>query len=208
MNANRLLAYYEKISDASDAIPRLRRFILDLAVRGKLVNQDPNDGAATDLDAAIPTEIMPPFGVPKSWNWVRLCALGAIVGGGTPSKARDDYWGGGIPWVSPKDMKIDYLSKDQMSISEAGVAGSAANIPASCIASRRSLHMPCIPRHSLAPRIRSPSRCAQRRERRLSGVCVIVTRCEEDAHPPIGPKNPAFMERESPFPRDLCIIRV
>ena len=38
MNADRLLAYYEKIADAPDAIPRLRRFILDLAVRGKLVD--------------------------------------------------------------------------------------------------------------------------------------------------------------------------
>ena len=37
MNADRLLAHYEKISDAPDAIPRLRRFILNLAVRGKLV---------------------------------------------------------------------------------------------------------------------------------------------------------------------------
>ena len=37
MNAERLLAYYGTISDTSNAIPRLRRFILDLAVRGKLV---------------------------------------------------------------------------------------------------------------------------------------------------------------------------
>ena len=36
MNADRLLAHYEKIADAPDAIARLRRFILDLAVRGKL----------------------------------------------------------------------------------------------------------------------------------------------------------------------------
>lgn len=43
MNAERLLAHYERIADAPDAIPRLRRFVLDLAVRGKLVPQDPND---------------------------------------------------------------------------------------------------------------------------------------------------------------------
>ena len=46
MNADRLLAHYERIADAPDAIPRLRRFILDLAVRGKLVEQDPNDEPA------------------------------------------------------------------------------------------------------------------------------------------------------------------
>ena len=37
---------------------------------------------------------------------------------------------------------------------------------------------------------------------------VIVTRCEEDAHLPIGPESPVFMGRASPFARDLCNIRV
>ena len=49
MNAERLLQHYERIADAPDAIARLRRFILDLAVRGKLVPQDPNDEPATVL---------------------------------------------------------------------------------------------------------------------------------------------------------------
>ncbi|MCS5693829.1 restriction endonuclease subunit S [Cyanobium sp. FGCU-6] len=46
MNAERLLAHFEQISEAPDAIARLRRFILDLAVRGKLVEQDPEDEPA------------------------------------------------------------------------------------------------------------------------------------------------------------------
>ena len=43
MNAEQLLQHYERIADAPEAVPRLRRFILDLAVRGKLVPQDPNE---------------------------------------------------------------------------------------------------------------------------------------------------------------------
>ena len=39
MNAERLLDLYDRIGDAPDAIPRLRRFILALAVRGKLVHR-------------------------------------------------------------------------------------------------------------------------------------------------------------------------
>ena len=37
MNTDRLLVHYERIADAPDAVTRLRRFILDLAVRGTLV---------------------------------------------------------------------------------------------------------------------------------------------------------------------------
>ena len=56
MNAERLLQHYEKIADAPDAIARLRRFILDLAVRGKLVPQDANDEPASELLKRIARE--------------------------------------------------------------------------------------------------------------------------------------------------------
>ena len=56
MNADRLLAHYERIDDAPDAIARLRRFILGLAVRGKLVPQDPNDEPASELLERIAAE--------------------------------------------------------------------------------------------------------------------------------------------------------
>lgn len=46
MNAEQLLQHFERISEAPAAIPRLRRFILDLAVRGKLVEQDASDEPA------------------------------------------------------------------------------------------------------------------------------------------------------------------
>ena len=49
MNADRLLTHYEKIAEAADAVPSLRRFILDLAVHGKLVEQDPDDESASEF---------------------------------------------------------------------------------------------------------------------------------------------------------------
>jgi type I restriction enzyme, S subunit len=48
MNARRMLAHYERIAGAPDAIARLRRFILDLAVRGKLMPQDATDEPASE----------------------------------------------------------------------------------------------------------------------------------------------------------------
>lgn len=54
---------------------------------------------------------------PKGWPASRLRDLVDFQSGGTPSKARDDYWQGDVPWVSPKDMKrlalydaIDHIS--------------------------------------------------------------------------------------------------
>lgn len=49
MNPKQLLAHFDRISEAPDGIPRLRQFILDLAVRGKLVEQNPKDEPATEL---------------------------------------------------------------------------------------------------------------------------------------------------------------
>ena len=99
MNAGRLLAHYEKIADAPDAIPRLRRFILDLAVRGKLVEQDPNDEPASELlkriaekkkrllkAGAIRRQKVPvlinrddlPFPLPRAWVWTQIAELGVL----------------------------------------------------------------------------------------------------------------------------------
>jgi type I restriction enzyme, S subunit len=96
MNPDVLLAHYDRISEAPDAIPRLRQFILDLAVRGKLVEQDPNDESAskllekirnqkTDLanlkkaasrgDEKSKVEMEHPFDVPTKWAWSRLGGL-------------------------------------------------------------------------------------------------------------------------------------
>jgi len=49
MYPTQLLQHFDRFSEAPDAIQRLRRFILDLAVRGKLVEQDPNDEPAAEL---------------------------------------------------------------------------------------------------------------------------------------------------------------
>src|SRR4051794_23252625 len=93
MNAEQFLAHYEKIANAPDAIARLRRFILDLAVRGKLVPQDPKDEPASELlkriaaekarllkageirkppDLDRSSENEAPFSIPRSWKWVRV----------------------------------------------------------------------------------------------------------------------------------------
>ncbi len=47
--------------------------------------------------------------IPADWTAVRLGDIGKWFSGGTPSMANPAYWGGEIPWVSPKDMKVSRL---------------------------------------------------------------------------------------------------
>ena len=56
MNPERLLQNFDRLIDTPDAVPRLRRFILDLAVRGKLVEQNPEDEPAAELLKRIEEE--------------------------------------------------------------------------------------------------------------------------------------------------------
>jgi len=56
MNPERLLQNFDRLIDTPDAVPRLRRFILDLAVRGKLVEQNLEDEPASELLKRIEAE--------------------------------------------------------------------------------------------------------------------------------------------------------
>jgi restriction endonuclease S subunit len=52
----------------------------------------------------------------------------SFTSGGTPSKAKDSYWAGEIPWVSAKDLKVDRIYDAAMHVSEAAIAESATQI--------------------------------------------------------------------------------
>jgi type I restriction enzyme, S subunit len=66
--------------------------------------------AQKKADEIIPALFVDMFGDPatntKGWPTQSLGELVTFVSGGTPSKSRDDFWTGDLPWVSPKDMKI------------------------------------------------------------------------------------------------------
>lgn len=40
--------------------------------------------------------------LPSGWESVQLSQITSVRVGSTPSMARSDFWGGNIPWVSPK----------------------------------------------------------------------------------------------------------
>lgn len=69
MNAERLLEVYEQISEAPDAIARLQRFVLNLAVRGKLVEQNPPEKFVLSVQPSAPVVEQDEFHVPANWTW-------------------------------------------------------------------------------------------------------------------------------------------
>lgn len=118
MKPSQLLDHFDRISEAPDAISRLRRFILDLAVRGKLVEQDRMDEPASELLARIRVEkarilragnirrekALPPliedqlpFRVPRSWRWSQLGEIGFL---NPRNRAADDLPASFVPMPS------------------------------------------------------------------------------------------------------------
>jgi len=62
----------------------------------------------------------------KGWKTERLENLCLKhFGGGTPSKSKPEYYTGNIPWVSPKDMKVDFIWDSIDHISEEAIENSA-----------------------------------------------------------------------------------
>ena len=70
-----------------------------------------------------------PFAIPEKWKWLTIGEIiEKIIGGGTPSKACEEYWNGDIPWASVKDLKGDVLSITKDRITQSGLHNSSSNL--------------------------------------------------------------------------------
>jgi type I restriction enzyme S subunit len=76
-----------------------------------------------------------PWPLPEGWTWAALGDLGTWMGGGTPSKANVAFWTNGtVPWVSPKDMKVEVIGETEDKVTAAAIEGSSAKyVPAGSV---------------------------------------------------------------------------
>ena len=119
----------EALDKLNEELPeRLKKSILQEAIEGRLVPQDPNDEPASvlldkiraekkrlvkegklkkkDLEEIPITEDEIPFKIPESWEWVRFGTIVKSSTGKTPERGNSDFWSkGDYPWVSISDMK-------------------------------------------------------------------------------------------------------
>lgn len=128
MDFKTFLEHFDAIAQAPNGIAKLRSLILDLAVRGKLVPQNPEDEPANKLLQRIQLskerisskkkvskkkDFLPldndevPFAVPKTWKWVRLHEICWLITDGTHHTPT--YVDSGVPFLSVKDLSAGYL---------------------------------------------------------------------------------------------------
>ena len=111
MTPQEFLDEFGTLAESAEGVPKLRQLILELAVRGKLVEQNEDDEPASDLyqrmlneasgsngsgkrqPKASPdvTDEDAPFPIPSSWCWLRFGQFLDIQGGGQPPKSKFVY---------------------------------------------------------------------------------------------------------------------
>ena len=127
-------------ADLQSSIKQAKNKILDLAIHGKLVPQDPNDEPSSELLKRInpKAEITCDNGhypkLPKGWCLCKLKNISLIITGSTPSKSNSAYYGGKVPFYKPADLdagrfadsSAEYLSEAGKAISRVVPIGSTA----------------------------------------------------------------------------------
>jgi type I restriction enzyme S subunit len=66
--------------------------------------------------------------VPEHWDLPKLKHFATFLGGGTPSRDNLAYWNGDIPWVSPKDMKVEQIDSSEEYITTEGLENSSSSL--------------------------------------------------------------------------------
>ena len=132
----RLAANFETLFTTENSIDQLKQTLLQLAVMGKLVPQDPNDEPASLLLEKIAaekeklikegkikkqkplpeiSEAEKPFLLPSGWEYVRFLELSNEVATGPFGSMvhKSDYMLGGVPLINPSHMQNSKIIEDE-----------------------------------------------------------------------------------------------
>ncbi len=127
----------DELSHQLTLLENLNQAILQEAVQGKLVPQDPNDEPAGELLKRIKAEktklgkkekpLPPiqseeiPFEIPENWVWCRLIDVGTTQTGTTPPTANKEFFGKDIPFIKPADISLSGIDYENEGLTLAGL---------------------------------------------------------------------------------------
>ena len=135
-NWQRIAAHFDTLFTTEASIDELKQTLLQLAVMGKLVPQDPNYEPASELLKHIKAEKTKlvaegkikkekplaaiaddekPYASPTGWTWVRLNELLTKIGAGsTPHGGKQVYVQEGVPFLRSQNVWDDGLRLDDV----------------------------------------------------------------------------------------------
>ena len=117
-----------------ETIKQAKSKILDLAIHGKLVPQDPTDEPASELLKRInpKAEITCDNGhyqkLPDGWCLTTLGSIGNWQSGATPSRLQKEYYGGIIPWLKTGDLNDGIITNIPEFITEKALAETSVKL--------------------------------------------------------------------------------
>ncbi len=69
--------------------------------------------------------------IPEGWTIRKISEIAEVIGGGTPKTDHEEYWGGDIPWITPKDLSMDhprFVRRGEMNITRKGLENCSARL--------------------------------------------------------------------------------
>ena len=149
-NWQRVRTHFDLLLDRPEAVDALEQTLLQLAVRGLLVPQDPQDEPASALLARIRTEKdrliaegkikrdkplaaiaeeEKPFALSSGWEWVPIETLAHVGTGSTPARDNPAYFDGGkIPWATSGETGKFFIHKTAQHVTEIALSQTSLTV--------------------------------------------------------------------------------
>ena len=146
----RVAQHFDLLAGRPAAIDALEQTLLQLAVRGLLVPQDPTDEPASALLQKIRTEkdrliatghikrdkpLPPvsdeekPFELPVGWEWVPIDTLATVGTGTTPSRENPAFFvGGTTPWVTSGETGQTFIDATEQYVTDVALAQTSLTV--------------------------------------------------------------------------------